>query len=159
MRSIQCHLKTTGGFQSHPHLKRWLEESNVLQHQPLQPLKYALQTFTDASKERWGAHLNKHTATGTWSLPESKLYISYLELKAVFFTLNEFCENSRVLIAKDNTTVVAYSPGSGQVRSNCVCPTCYQPFSQTPHRNLSNLNLHAQNLPISEIIPTIASYY
>ena len=100
MRSIQCHLKTTGGFQSHPHLKWWLEESNVRQHQPLQPLKYALQIFTDASKERWGAHLNKHTATGTWSLPESKLYINYLELKAVFFTLNEFCENSRVLIAK-----------------------------------------------------------
>ena len=35
----------------------WLEENNVLQGQPLHPLKHALQMFTDASKEGWGAHL------------------------------------------------------------------------------------------------------
>ena len=39
---------------------------------PLHPLKHALQIFTDASKEGWGAHLNELTARGTWSLPESK---------------------------------------------------------------------------------------
>ena len=57
----------------HPHLQWWLEESNVLQGQPLHPIKHALQIFTDASKEGWGAHLNEHTARGTWPLPESKL--------------------------------------------------------------------------------------
>ena len=35
------------------------------------PNKHALQIFTDASKEGWGAHLNECTARGTWSLPES----------------------------------------------------------------------------------------
>ena len=50
------------------------EESNVHQGQPLCPVKHALQVFTDASKERWGAHLNEHTAKGT-SLPESKVHI------------------------------------------------------------------------------------
>ena len=45
----------------HPHLKWWLEESNVLQCQPLHPLKHALQLFIDTSKESWGAHLNDHT--------------------------------------------------------------------------------------------------
>ena len=30
-----------------PHLEWWLEESNVLQDQPLHPLKRALQLFTD----------------------------------------------------------------------------------------------------------------
>ena len=49
----------------HPHLRWWLEESNVLPGQPLHPLKHALQIFTDASKEGWGAHLNKRTARGT----------------------------------------------------------------------------------------------
>ena len=44
------------------------------QGQPLHPLKHALQLFTDTSKG-WGAHLNDHTARGTWSLPESKLQI------------------------------------------------------------------------------------
>ena len=80
----------------HPHLKWWLEESNVLPGQPLHPLKHALQIFTDASKEGWGAHLNERTARGTWSVPESKLHINHLELKAVFMALKEFqdlCSN------------------------------------------------------------------
>ena len=42
----------------HPHLQWWLQEDNVLTGQPLHPIKHALQIFTDASKEGWGAHLN-----------------------------------------------------------------------------------------------------
>ena len=38
-------------------------------------------------KEGWGAHLDEHTARGTWSLPGSKLHINYLELKAVLLAL------------------------------------------------------------------------
>ena len=89
----------------HPHLRWWLKESNVLPGQPLHPLKHAMQIFTDTSKEGWG------TAWGTWSLPESKLHINHLELKAVFLALKEFqdlCSNNIVLVATDNTTVVAY---------------------------------------------------
>ena len=48
-----------------------------------------LQMLTDASKEGRGAHLDKSTARGTWSPPESKLHISYLELKAACLTLKE----------------------------------------------------------------------
>ena len=44
-----------------PPFKMVLEESNVLQGQPLHPLKHALQLFTDASNEGWGTHLNNHT--------------------------------------------------------------------------------------------------
>ena len=83
----------------------------MLQGQPLHPLKHALQLFTEGSEEGWGAHLNDQTARGTWSLPESKLHINYLELKAVFLALKEFrglCKSNIVLIAMDNTTVVAY---------------------------------------------------
>ena len=76
MRPIQWHLKNNWRVQEspenvipvpkslHPHLRWWLEESNVLLGQPLHPLKHALQIFTDASKEGWGAHLDKHTARG-----------------------------------------------------------------------------------------------
>ena len=102
MKPIQWHLKNNGRVPEslekmipvpkslHPHLRWWLEESNVLLGQPLHPLKHALQIFTDASKEGWGAHLDEHTARGTWSLPESKLHINHLELKAVFLALKEF---------------------------------------------------------------------
>ena len=74
----------------HPHLQWWLKEDNVLTGQPLHPIQHALQIFTDSSKEGWGAHLNEFIARGTWSLPESKLHINYLELKAVFLALKEF---------------------------------------------------------------------
>ena len=69
-------------------------------------------------KRRLGAHLNNHTATGTWSLPESKLHINYLERETVFLALKEFqdlCQNNIVLIATDNTTVVAYVNNSKMV--------------------------------------------
>ena len=94
MRPIQWHLKNNWRIPEalekviliprslHPHLRWWLEEDNVLTGQPLHPIKYALQIFTDASKEGWGAHLNKRTARGFWSLPESKLHINYLETKS-----------------------------------------------------------------------------
>ena len=130
MRPIQWHLKNNWRVPEslekvipvprslHPYLRWWLEESNVLLGQPLHPLKHALQIFTDASKEGWCAHLDEHTARGTWSLPESKLHINHLELKAVFLALKEFptlCCNKTVLIATDNTTVVAHINKSGSL--------------------------------------------
>ena len=144
MRPIQWHLKNNWRVPEsldklipvprslHPHLRWWLEESNVLPGQTLHPLKHALQIFTDASKEGWGAHLDEHTARGTWSLSESKLHINYLELKAVFLALKEFqsfCCNKTVLIATDNTTVVAYiNKEGGDEIGLPVCPTVENPF-------------------------------
>ena len=108
----------------HTHLRWWLEESNVLPGQQLDPLKHALQIFTDASKVGWGAHLNKLTARGTWSLPESRLHINHLELKAVFLALKELqhlCSNNIVLVAIDNTTVVVYINKEGGMKSSPLC--------------------------------------
>ena len=108
----------------HPHLQWWLQENNVLTGQPLHPITHVLQIFTDASKEGWGAHLNEHTARGTWSLPESKLHINYLELKAVFLALKEFqslCTDQIVLVATDNTTVVAYINKEGGLILSTLC--------------------------------------
>ena len=96
----------------------------MLVGQPLHPVKHALQIFTDASKEGWGAHLHEHTARGTWSLPESRLHINHLELKAVFLALKKFQTlrfNKTVLIATDNTTVVAY------INKATVCVTGPRP--------------------------------
>ena len=63
-------------------------------------------------------------ARGNWSLPESKLHINYLELKAVLLVLKEFqalCTNRLVLIATDNTTVVAYINKEGGMKSGPPC--------------------------------------
>ena len=144
MRPIQWHLKNNWRVPEslekvipvpkslHPHLRWWLEEGNVLLGQPLHPLKHALQIFTDASKEGWGAHLDEHTARGTWSLPESKLHINQLELKAVFLALKDFrtlvC-NKTVLIATDNTTVVAYINKEGGMKSGSLCALLWRILS------------------------------
>ena len=98
----------------------------MLTGQPLHPIKHALQIFTDASKEPWGAHLNEFTARGSWSLPESKLHINYLDLKAVFLALKEFQDlcsalDKIVLGATDNTTVVSYINKEGGMRSGPLC--------------------------------------
>ena len=145
MRPIQWHLKNNWRVPEslekviplpsslHPHLQWWLEANNVLQGQPLHPIRHALQIFTDASKEGWGAHLNELTARGSWSVPESNLHINYLELKAVFLALKEFqdlCVGQIVLVATDNTTVVAYiKQGRRHEVGPTLCPT------------LENLNL------------------
>ena len=103
----------------------------MLTGQPLHPLKHALQIFTDTSKEGWAAHLEEHTARGTWSLPESILHINHLELKAVFLAIKQFqalCCNKTVLIATDNTTVVAYiNKEGGDENGLSVCPTVENP--------------------------------
>ena len=136
MRPIQWHLKNSWDVPEslekvipipislHPHLQWWLLEDNVLSGQPLHPIRHALQLFTDASKEGWGAHLNDRTARGSWSLPESRLHIKYLELKAVLLALKEFtdlCTGQIVLVATDNTTVVSYINKEGGMRSGPLC--------------------------------------
>ena len=162
MRPIQWHLKNNWRVPEslekvipvprshHPHLRWWLEESILLPGQLLHPLKHALQIFTDASKEGWGADLNKRTARGTWSLPESKLhYINHLELKAVFLALKEFqdlCSNNIVLVATDNTTVVAcINNERGDEVGLSVCSAVENPVLLHQETGKSPSTTHPQN--------------
>ena len=159
MRPLQWHLKNNWRVPEslekviplprslHPHLQWWLEESNVLQGQPLHPIKHALQIFTDASKEGWGADLNELTARGSWSVPESKLHINYLELKAVLLALKEFqdlCTNKIVLVATGNTTVVAYINKEGGMKSGPLCALLWRILTWCSQRQVT---LKARHIP------------
>ena len=76
------------------------------------------------SRLGWGADLNEFIARGTWSLPQNKLHINYLELKAVFLGLKDFqnlCVGKMVLVATDNSTVVSYINKEGGMRSGPLC--------------------------------------
>ena len=160
MRPIQWHLKQHWRIPEslekvipiprslYPHLQWWLQEDNVLTGQPLHPIKHALQIFTDASKEGWGAHLNEFTARGTWSLPESKLHINYLELKAVFLALKEFqnlCANKIVLVATDNTTVMSYINKEGGMRSCILCALLWRILTWCTRHQVT---LKARHIPV-----------
>ena len=66
---------------------------------------------TDASKKGWGAYLDGDTNQGLWSVSESQLHISELELKAVHFAVQAFGErlqNKQIKILCDNSTTVVY---------------------------------------------------
>ena len=66
--------------------------------------------------QKKGGAVTECTARGTWSLPESKLHINHLDLKAVFLAIKEFKDlssNNIVLVATDNTTVVGYIKKEG----------------------------------------------
>ena len=91
-------------------------EENVLIGQPPHPLQHAWQIFS--------AHLVDFTAKGLWSIPESKLHINYLELKVGLLALKHFehlCGSQTVLIATDNTIVVAYINKKGGMKSGSLC--------------------------------------
>ena len=103
--------------------------------------------FTDASKEGWGAHLNELTARGSWSVLESKLHINYLELKAVFLALKEFqdlCTDKIVLVATDNTTVVAYINKEGGMKSGPLCALLWRILTWCSQRQVT---LKARHIP------------
>ena len=107
----------------------------MLPGQPLYPLKHALQIFTDASKEGWGAHL------------KSKLHINHVELKAVFLALKEFqslCCNKTVLIATDNTTVVVYINKEGGVQLGALCALLWRILSWCTRKQVT---LRARHIP------------
>ena len=135
MRPIQWHLRNNWKVPEslekvipaprslHPHLQWWLEESNVLQGQPLHNKTCSANIYR-CIKEECGSLLGKHTARGTWSLPENKVHINYLELKAVFLALMEFqglCSNKIVFVATGNTAVVSYINKEGDMRSGPPC--------------------------------------
>ena len=163
MRPIQRHVKNNWRVPEslekviplprslHPHLQWWLEEDNVLQGHPLHRAKHVLQILTDVSKKKkkkgWGAHLNEFTARGSWSVPESKLHINYLELKAVFLALKEFqnlCVGKIVLVATDNTTVVAYINKEGGMRSGPLCALLWRILTWCSQRQVT---LKARHIP------------
>ena len=149
MRPIQWHLKRHWRVPEslekeipvprslHPHLLC----------QPLHPLRHAIQIFTDASKEGWGAHLGDFTARGTWSVPESHLHINFLKLKAVLLTLKRFqrlVQGKVVLVATDNTTVVAYINKERGMRSGSLCALLWRLLCWC---NLRKVVLKARPIP------------
>ena len=159
MRPIQWHLKKHWRVPEslekeipiprslHQYLQWWTQEENVLKGQPLHPLRHAVQIFTDASKEGWGAHLGDFTASGTWSVPKSKLHINFLELKAVLLALKRFqhlVQGKVVLIASDNTTVVAYINKEGGMRSGSLCALLWRLLCWC---SLNQIVLKARHIP------------
>ena len=94
-------------------------------HRPtITPNKTSSANLYRRIKRRVGRSLKRTHCKRVLALPESKLHINYLELKAVFLALKEFqdlCTDKIVLESTDNTTVVSYINKEGGMRSGPLC--------------------------------------
>ena len=106
------------------HLDWWQNPTNVVKGSDLHPKDHSIQLFTDASSKRWGAHLEQTSTKGLWSDREKRLHINVLDLKAVSLALRSFkdqYQNQTVLVATDNSTVVAFINKQGGTHSVEMC--------------------------------------
>ena len=129
------------------HLDWWQNPSNVMKGADLHPKDHSIQLFTDASNEGWGAHLDQNSTKGLWSDREKRLHINVLELKAVSLALRDFkdqCQNQTVLVATDNSTVVAYINKQGGTPSAEMCALLWKIMTWCHHYHIT---LKARHIP------------
>jgi hypothetical protein len=111
-------------------LRWWLVPETLHQGVPLIPFQAQATIFTDASTVGWGAHLEGEEVSGTWAVPPQS-HINVLEMRAVTLALKHFgpqLEGKRILIATDNTTVLAYINHQGGTRSQSLMEETEQLF-------------------------------
>ena len=129
------------------HLDWWQTPSNVMKGADLHPKDHSIQLFTDPSNEGWGAHVDQNSTKGLWSDREKRLHINVLELKAVSLALRDFkdhCQNQTVLVATDNSTVVAYINKQGGTHSAEVCALLWKIMTWCHHYHIT---LKARHIP------------
>ena len=129
------------------HLDWWPNPTNVMKGSDLYPKDHSIQLFTDASNEGWGAHLEQSSTKGLWSPQEKRLHINVLELKAVSLALRHFkdqCQDQTVLVATDNSTVVAYISKQGGPHSAEMCALLWRIMTWCHHFHIT---LKARHIP------------
>ena len=129
------------------HLDWWQNPSNMMRGADLHPKDHSIQLFTDASSKGWGAHLDQSSTKGLWSDQEKRLHINVLELKAVSLALQSLkdqCQNQTVLVATDNTTVVAYINKQGGTHSAEMCALLWKIMTWCHHYHIT---LKARHIP------------
>ena len=129
------------------HIDWWQNPANVMKGSDLHPKDHSIQIFTDSSNEGWGAHLDQSSTKGLWSDQEKRLHINVLELKAVSLALRSFkdqCQNQTVLVATDNSTMVAYINKQGGTHSVEMCALLWKIMTWC-HRY--HITLKARHIP------------
>ena len=100
----------------------WVQTGNWTRGVPTLPQNPSLVIYTDASNRGWGAHTEsrKKQVSGLWNPTQKLWHINLLEMRAVVLALRKWetsCLGRTVLVASDNSTVVAYLNKSGGTRS------------------------------------------
>ena len=93
------------------HLRWWLDRKCTRAGMLLDIPEAQARLFTDASESGWGAHLDDHQTSGSWSTREATLHINHLEMLAVLYALRAFrvqLTGLTVQLMSDNSSVVSY---------------------------------------------------
>ena len=108
------------------HLHWWNYKHRFIQGVPIKSPPHAYTLFMDASVSGWGAHLDPEglLCHGVWTPDQSQLHINILEMKAILSALKQ-CQdilaNSLIMVATDNSSVVAYIRKEGGTHSPSLC--------------------------------------
>ena len=110
-----------------PHLDWWTCRKNVLTGVALLHPVPSLTLYTDSSLQGWEAFLEGKSVSGVWSLVQQQEHINLLEMRAVLLALQHFktlLVSKAVVLATDNTTVVAYLQNQGGTRCHAHFLLC-----------------------------------
>ena len=106
-----------------PILLPWLDQDFLSSGISMEQFRPDIMLFTDASTHGWGAHMFDMELSGSWTPEEASLHINCLELLAVSKALHSWLahvQNNRILVATDNTTVVAHINKQGGTHSRSL---------------------------------------
>ena len=105
-------------------LEWWASRANLTVGRPFLRPDPTMTIVTDASMEGWGGHLSDWVISGQWSSAWAKHHINWLELQAVWLTLQHFLPQVRdtaVDVLTDNSTTVAYINKEVGTQSPTLC--------------------------------------
>ena len=155
MRPFQFHFKEHWRYLQSPdsllswtetisaHLDWWQNPTNMIRGADLHPKTTA---SNSNSNEDWRAHLEQ-TSKGLWSDRDKRLHINVLELKVISLALRSFkdqCLSQTVLVATDNSTVVAYINKQGRAHSAEMCALLWKIMTWCHHYQIT---LKARHIP------------
>lgn len=130
-------------------LQWWIDNINLKNGKRIRPDKVTMHCCTDASLLGWGSHIledGRH-AQGRWNETEAQYSINFLELLAVFYSLQALCKNSRnihIEIQTDNVSCMSYIVDMGGMASFQMDKLAKQIWSWCLRRNIF---LSAVHLP------------
>ena len=101
----------------------------------LHPKDHSIQLFTDASNEGWGAHLDQNSTKGSVVRSGKKTSHKCPRIEGGLpgpSRLQDQCQNQTVLVATDNSTVVAYINKQGGTHSAEMCALLLEDHDLVP---------------------------
>ncbi len=125
----------------------WKNREGLQQGVPMVGKQHEVTMYTDASDTGFGGHVGNHMFKGTWNQSERRLHINAKELLAVFHSIRYFYRlltDRHVLIATDNTTVIAYINKQGGTRSKTLWRMTHYLYQWCSQHNII---LSAKHIP------------